>query len=168
MNFNKFTIKAQEAVQQAQQIATGIGHQAIEPAHILKAVLEVDENVTPYLFKKLGVNTAIISQAVDKMVESLPAVEGGNQYLSQSANQILAKAQNKTKDFDDEYASIEHILLAFLDVKDQASSLLKDSGVSSAELKKAILELRKGEKVTSQNAEDTYNALSKYAIHLNE
>jgi ATP-dependent Clp protease ATP-binding subunit ClpB len=168
MNLNKFTIKSQEAVQQAQQIAMTNGHQSIEPVHILKGILSVDESVAPYLFKKVGANDQIINKAVDSMIESLPKVDGGNQYLSQPANQILAKAQEKIKAFDDEFVSIEHMLLALLDVKDQASNLLKDSGVTAGELKKAVLELRKGERVTSQNAEDNYNALSKYAIHLNE
>lgn len=168
MNFNKFTIKAQEAVQQAQQIAMGNGHQAIEPAHLLRGVLEVDESVTPYLFKKLGVNQGIVSQALDKIIESFPRVEGGSQHLSQRATQALVKAQDKIKDFGDEFVSIEHILLGLLDVNDQAVSLMKDSGISASELKKAIEELRKGSKVTSQSAEDTYNALGKYAIHLNE
>ncbi len=168
MNFNKFTIKAQEAVQQAQQISLGSGHQAIEPAHLLKGVMEVDESVTPYLLKKLGVNHSIVTQALDRMIESLPKVEGGGQYLGQKANQALVKAQDKIKEFGDEFVSIEHILLGLLEVSDQAASLLKDSGVTSDGLKKAILELRKGSNVDSQSAEDTYNALGKYAIHLNE
>ncbi|MEX2596946.1 MAG: ATP-dependent chaperone ClpB [Salibacteraceae bacterium] len=168
MNLNKFTIKAQEAVQQAQQIAMTKGHQSIEPSHILKGVIEVDENVTPYLFKKLGVNHGMVVQALDSMIESLPKVDGGNQYLSQKANQALAKAQEKIKEFGDEFVSIEHILLGLLEVNDQAISLMKDSGITASELKKAIAELRKGAKVTSQSAEDTYNALGKYAIHLNE
>jgi ATP-dependent Clp protease ATP-binding subunit ClpB len=168
MNLNKFTIKSQEAIQQAQQLAMSSGHQSIEPAHILKGILRADENVTPFLFKKVGANYSMISQTLDSMIQSMPKVEGGSQYLSQSANQVLSKAQDKLKDFGDEFVSIEHILLAMLDVKDQASSLLKDSGINAKDLKQAILELRKGEKVTSQNAEETYNALNKYAINLNE
>jgi len=168
MNLNKFTIKSQEAVQQAQQIAMTNGHQSIEPVHILKGILSVDESVASYLFKKVGANHQIINQAVDSMVQSLPKVDGGSQYLSQTANQVLTKAQEKIQGFGDEFVSIEHMLLALLDVKDQASSLLKDSGITESELKKAVLELRKGERVTSQNAEENYNALNKYAIHLNE
>ena len=168
MNFNKFTIKAQEAVQQAQQLATSSGHQSIEPAHILKGVLEVDENVSPYLFKKVGANVQILNLALDKMIESMPKVDGGSQYLSPKANQVLAKAEDLIKGFGDEYVSIEHILLALLDIKDQAGTLMKDSGVDQSSLKKAIEELRKGEKVTSQSAEDNYNSLNKYAVHLNE
>jgi len=168
MNLNKFTIKAQEAIQQAQQVASANGHQAIEPAHLMKGILAVDQNVTPFLLKKVGANAGIISQTIDKMVESLPAVEGGNQYLSQSSHQIISKAQDMLKEFNDEFVSIEHLLLAVIDTKDQVSSMLKDSGISKSGLKKAITELRKGERVTSQGAEDTYNALGKYAIHLNE
>ena len=168
MNLNKFTIKSQEAIRQAQQLAMSSGHQSIEPAHILKGVFAVDENVTPFLLKKVGANYQMLDQALDSMIQSFPKVDGGGQYLSQSANQVLSKAQEKIKEFGDEFVSIEHILLALLEVKDQASNLLKDSGISSTELKKAIEELRKGDRVTSQNAEETYNALSKYAIHLNE
>jgi len=168
MNFNKFTIKAQEAVQQAQQLATSSGHQSIEPAHILKGVLEVDENLSPYLFKKVGANVQMLNLALDKMIESMPKVDGGSQYLSPKANQVLAKAEDLIKGFGDEYVSIEHILLALLDIKDQAGTLMKDSGVDQSSLKKAIEELRKGEKVTSQSAEDNYNSLNKYAVHLNE
>lgn len=168
MNFNKFTIKAQEAVQQAQQIAMGKGNQSIEPAHILKGVLEVDENVSPYLFKKVGANAQMLNLALDKMIESMPKVDGGNQYLSQKANQVLAKAEDLIKGFGDEFVSIEHVLLALLDAKDQAATLMKDSGIDASTLKKAIEELRKGEKVTSQSAEENYNSLNKFAIHLNE
>lgn len=168
MNLNKFTIKAQEAIQQAQQIAMGKGHQSIEPIHILKGVMEVDKNVTPYLFKKLGVNEGGISQAVDRMIDGMPKVEGADQYLGKKSAQVLAKAQEKIKDFGDEFVSIEHLLLGLLDSNDQAGTLLKDTGITAKDLKQAILELRKGSKVNSQTAEDTYNALGKYAIHLNE
>lgn len=168
MNFNKFTIKAQEAVQQAQQLAMGKGQQSIEPAHLLKGIFDVDEQVTPYLFKKLGVNQSAVEQALGRMVDALPKVEGGDHYLGKKAAQALAKAQERVKDFGDEFVSIEHMLLGLLDVNDQVSSMLKDSGIQAGELKKAIEELRKGAKVTSQTAEDTYNALGKYAIHLNE
>ncbi|GAB5538228.1 MAG: ATP-dependent chaperone ClpB [Salibacteraceae bacterium] len=168
MNLNKFTIKSQEAIQQAQQLAMTNDHQSIEPAHILKGILEVDENVTPFLFKKVGANQQMLNQALDSIIQSFAKVEGGGQYLSQSSNQVLTKSQEKIKDFGDEFVSIEHILLGLLEVKDQVSTLLKDAGITASELKKAIEELRKGERVTSQNAEETYNALSKYAIHLNE
>jgi ATP-dependent Clp protease ATP-binding subunit ClpB len=167
MNLNKFTIKAQEAVQQAQQIAMSKTHQSIEPAHLLKGILEVDENVTPYLFKKLGVNQNMVVQALDRIIESMPRVEGGGQYLGQKSNQALAKAQDLLKDFGDEFVSIEHLLLGLLEIKDQATDLLKDAGVEKKALLSAIHELRKGSTVNSQSAEETYNSLSKFAIHLN-
>ncbi len=168
MNFNKFTLKAQEAVQRAQQMAVSKSHQSIEPSHILKGILELDENVVPFLFKKLGVNQDMVSQTLERIIDGLPSVEGGKQYLSQVSSQVLAKAQDKLKDLGDEFVSIEHLLLALLDVNDQASSVLKDSGVNHKDLLQAIEALRKGAKVTSQSAEETYNALGKYAIHLNQ
>ncbi len=168
MNFNNFTIKSQEAVQQAQQIATNNGQQSIENGHLLKGILEVDENVTPFILKKLNVNTAIFSKALDKIVESYPKVSGGQPFLSNHANQALSKASMYLKEFGDEYVSIEHLLLAILATKDTISQLLKDNGVNEKDLKASINELRKGAKVTSQSAEETYNALNKYAINLNE
>ncbi len=168
MNLNSFTIKSQEAIQQAQQVALDMGHQAIEPGHILKAIFEVDENVPPYLFKKLGVNVDVFKQALDRMVEQYPKVDGGNVYLSQDSAKMLAVAQNKLKDMGDEYVSIEHLLLAALNVKDKVAQLLKDNGVDEKGLKSAIDELRKGSKSTSRTAEDQYNALDKFAINLNK
>lgn len=168
MNLNNYTIKSQEAVQQAVQIATINGQQSIENGHILKGILEVDENVTPFILKKLNVNTSIFSKALDKIVESYPKVSGGQPFLSNNANQAIAKASSYLKEFGDEYVSIEHLLLALLSTKDTISQLLKDNGVNEKDLKAAITELRKGAKVTSQTAEDTYNALNKYAINLNE
>ena len=168
MNFNNFTIKSQEAVQQAMQIATVNGQQAIENGHILKGVLEVDENVTPFLLKKLNVNTQMFSLALDKIVEGYPKVSGGQPFLSNHANQAISKAATYLKEFGDEYVSIEHLLLAILSTKDTISQLLKDNGVNEKDLKTAIGELRKGAKVTSQTAEDTYNTLNKFAINLNE
>ncbi len=168
MNLNNFTIKSQEAIQQAQQIAMAKNNQAIEVGHVLKGILEVDENVTPFIFKKLNVNIGIISQATDKIVDSYPKVSGGNPYLSVNANQALLKASNYLKEFGDEYVSIEHILLGIFNAKDTISQLLKDSGVNEKELKAAIADLRKGSTVTSQSQEGTYNVLSKYAINLND
>jgi len=168
MNLNNFTIKSQEAVQQAVQIATVNGQQAIENGHILKGILEVDENVTPFILKKLNVNTAMFTKTLDKIVESYPKVSGGQPYLSNSANQSISKASSYLKEFGDEYVSIEHLLLAILSTKDTISQLMKDNGVNEKDLKAAIAELRKGSKVTSQTAEDTYNSLNKYAINLNE
>lgn len=168
MNLNNFTIKSQEAVQQAMQIATVNGQQAIENGHILKGILEVDENVTPFLLKKLNVNTQMFSLALDKIVEGYPKVSGGQPFLSNHANQSISKASTYLKEFGDEYVSIEHLLLAILSTKDTISQLLKDNGVNEKDLKTAIAELRKGAKVTSQTAEDTYNTLNKFAINLNE
>ena len=168
MNLNNFTIKSQEAVQQAMQIATNNGQQAIENGHILQGILAVDENVTPYILKKLNVNTSMFTKALDKIVESYPKVSGGQLFLSNHANQALSKASMYLKEFGDEYVSIEHLLLAILATKDTISQLLKDNGVNEKDLKTAINELRKGAKVTSQSAEETYNALNKYAINLNE
>jgi ATP-dependent Clp protease ATP-binding subunit ClpB len=167
MNLNNFTIKSQEAVQQALQLATNNGNQAIETGHLLKGILEVDENVTPFILKKLNVNTTMFSAALDKILESYPKVSGGQPYLSNSSNQAVAKASGYLKEFGDEYVSIEHLLLALLSTKDTISQLLKDNGITEKDLKAAINELRKGAKVTSQTAEDTYNALNKYAINLN-
>jgi ATP-dependent Clp protease ATP-binding subunit ClpB len=167
MNLNNFTIKSQEAIQQAMQIATINGNQAIENGHILKGILEVDENVTPFILKKLGVNQSVFTKTVDAIVSSYPKVSGGQPYLSNSANQAVAKATNYLKEFKDEYVSIEHLLLGILGSNDSVSQLLKDNGIKEKELKAAITELRKGSNVTSQSAEETYNSLNKYAINLN-
>ncbi|HRG51469.1 MAG TPA: ATP-dependent chaperone ClpB [Bacteroidia bacterium] len=168
MNLNNFTIKSQEAIQQAIQIATVNEQQAIENAHILKGILEVDENVTPFILKKLNVNTNLFIATLDKILESYPKVSGGQPYLSSNANQAISKASTYLKEFGDEYVSIEHLLLSILATKDTVSQLLKDNGVTEKDLKAAIAELRKGSKVTSQTAEDTYNALNKFAINLND
>ena len=168
MNFNNFTIKSQEAVQQAQQIAQGLGHQQIENAHILKGIFEVDENVTPFLLSKLGVNIDIFKQTLENIISSFPKVSGGELMLSRKANSMFTDAANFAKKMKDEYVSIEHILLAMLKSKDDTAQLLKDNGISEKDLTKAIEELRKGSKVTSQGAEDTYNALNKYAKNLNQ
>lgn len=168
MNLNNFTTKSQEAVQQAQQIAMTESHQSIENGHILKGILNVDENVTPYLLKKLNVTISSFTKALDRIVQSYAKVSGGEQYLSQSANKALTKASTYLKEFGDEFVSIEHLLLGILSAGDTISQLLKDNGVTEKGLKAAITDLRKGSKVTSQGAEETYNALNKYAIHLNK
>jgi ATP-dependent Clp protease ATP-binding subunit ClpB len=141
MNLNNFTIKSQEAVQQAVQLATVNGQQAIENGHLLKGILEVDENVTPFILKKLNVNTPMFTKALDKIIEGYPKVSGGQPYLSNNANQAVAKASTYLKEFGDEYVSIEHLLLAILTTKDTISQLMKD---------------------------ETYNSLNKYAKNLNE
>ncbi len=166
MNLNNFTIKSQEAIQSAQQEAMNNGQQGIETGHILKGILNVDENVTPFLLKKMGVNVQTFNLAVDSQVKSYPKISGGQPYLSNKANEVLMKANNYLKEFGDEYVSIEHMLLALLNGGDPMAQLMKDSGVTEKGLKAAITELRKGSKVTSPTAEDTYNALNKYAINL--
>lgn len=167
MNLNNFTIKSQEAIQQAMQIATVTGNQAIENGHILKAILEVDENVTPFILKKLGVNQSVFSKTVDAIVNSYPKVSGGQPYLSNAANQTVSKATNYLKEFKDEYVSIEHLLLGILASGDAVAQLMKDNGIKEKELNAAITELRKGSTVTSQSADENYNALNKYAVNLN-
>ena len=168
MNFNNFTIKSQEAVQKAQQIAQGFGHQQIENAHILKAIFEVDENVTPFILNKLGVNIDIFKQTLENIIQSFPKVEGGELMLSKTANKMLIDASNIAKKMKDEYVSLEHLILAVLNSKGATSQLLKDNGINEKDLTAAIQELRKGSKVTSQSAEDTYNSLNKYAKNLNQ
>jgi ATP-dependent Clp protease ATP-binding subunit ClpB len=169
MNLNNFTIKSQEVVQKAQQLATENQHQAIEPEHLLKAIFDVDESVSPYLLKKLGINPAIIERTVDSMIPSLPRVEGGEgQYLSRDAQSIVQKATSLLKDLGDEYIAIEHLLLAIVSTKNSVAQLLKDNGATEKTLKSAIESLRKGSKVNSASAENTYNALNKYAVNLNE
>ncbi len=168
MNLNNFTLKSQEAIQQAQLMAVGNGSPAIETGHILKGILEVDQNVTPFLFKKLNVNIPVFRQALDKIVERYPKTDGtAGQYLSNESQQVIAKASNFIKEFKDEYVSIEHLLLGIITTKDTISQLMKDSGITETDLKKGILELRKGSTVTSSGQEETYNALNKYAIDLN-
>ena len=168
MNFNNFTIKSQEAIQQAQQIAQGYGHQQIENEHILKGIFEVDENVTPFILKKLNVNIATLRQILDKQLESFPKVSGGDIMLSREANKTVIEASNIAKKMGDEYVSIEHLLLAILNSKSSIAQSLKDQGVTEKGMKAAIQELRGGEKVTSQSAEETYNSLNKYAKNLNQ
>ena len=168
MTLGKFTIKAQEAVQKAQEIATARQHQAIETGHLMKGVLSVDENVTPFLLKKLEVNIPRLSQQIDALVDRLPRVSGGSQYLSSDANQALVKATQLATEMGDDFVSIEHLLLGLVSGRDEVSRLMKDAGVSEKGLRTAIADLRKGSKVGSQSAEETYNALNKYAKNLNQ
>ncbi|RAJ37423.1 ATP-dependent Clp protease ATP-binding subunit ClpB [Pedobacter cryoconitis] len=168
MNFNNFTIKAQEAVQQASEIAQGNQQQAIETAHLLKGLLTVDENVVSYVLKKLNVNLNTLNINLDEQIAKFPKVSGSNGYLSSGANSALQKAQNYLKEFKDEFVSVEHLLLGILSVNDSTSKLLKDQGVNEKDLKKAIAALRGDNRVTDQNAEASYNALNKYARNLNE
>jgi len=168
MNFNNFTIKSQEAIQQAQQIAQGLGHQQIENEHIYKGIAEVDENVLPYLLKKLNVNQQLLSQILESTLNSFPKVEGGQLQLGRAANKAVLDAGNIAKKMKDEYVSIEHLLLAIFESKSKVAQILKDQGVTKKTLQSAIEQVRNGERVTSQSAEDTYQSLNKYAKNLNQ
>ena len=168
MNLNQFTIKSQEAIQKAQEIASSNNNQSIESIHLLKAIITVDENVTPFLLKKLNVNFIVFSKAIDKIIESLPKVSGGEEFFSTEASNVLQKARQYLKEFKDEFVSIEHLLIALLEVKSTASNLMKDNDINKKELIEAIKQLRKGASATNQSAEDQYNALSRYARNLND
>lgn len=162
------TIKSQQAIQDAQQLVTENGQQSIETAHLLRVMLDADKNVIPYLLKKLSVNTNLLEQALDKQIESFPKVSGGQVQLSRSATEAVNRSFTFLKEFGDEFVSLEHLLLAILDGKDSTAQMLKDMGITRKSLKQGILELRKGEKVTSASQEDTYNSLEKYAKNLND
>ncbi|MDF0705954.1 ATP-dependent chaperone ClpB [Flagellimonas okinawensis] len=168
MNFNNFTIKSQEAIQRAQQLAQEFGHQQIENEHLFKAIAEVDENVLPFILKKLNVNTNLINQILDKELQSFSKVSGGEIMLSREAGKTVNEASIVAKNMGDEYVSVEHLLLAIFKSKSKIAQILKDQGVAEKDLKAAIQELRKGGKVTSQSAEETYNSLDKYANNLNQ
>jgi len=168
MNINNLTIKSQEAIQQAQSIAQSLGHQQIENEHLVKGILEVDENVTPFILKKLNVNVDLFKKILDSTLNSFPKVTGGDIMLSREANTTINEAGNIAKKMTDEYISIEHLLLAIFKSKSKVAQILKDQGVTEKGMEAAIAELRKGERVTSASAEETYNALNKYAKNLNE
>ncbi len=168
MNFNKYTIKSQEVIQQAQQLAQELGHQQIENEHIFKAILEVDENVTPFLLQKLDVNIPLLQQILESTLSSFSKVSGSDLMVSREAGKAINDASIIAKNMNDEYVSIEHLLLAIFKTKSKIAQILKDQGVTEKDLKAAIEELRKGDRVTSQNVEETYNALTKYAKNLNQ
>lgn len=168
MNLNNFTIKSQEAIQKAIEIAQGYNHQAVEPAHLLKAILSESENITGYLLRKLGVNPVTFDDVLDRMLDSMPKVSGGEQYLSTSTSKVLQRALEFSKSMGDQFVSVEHILLGLIVAGEQVGQMMKDAGMTEKEMKLAIEELRKGSKVNSQTAEDTYNALNRFAINLNE
>ncbi len=168
MNFNQFTIKSQEVLQEAQQLATSTGQQAIEPGHLLKAMIQSDEHVIPFLLKKINVNLPQLQKELEDIINAYPKVSGGNPYLGSDAQSALQKAIALIKDFKDEFVSMEHLLLGLLAGKEKVAQLLKQSGVNEADLRIAIKELRKGARVTSAGAEETYNALGKYARNLNQ
>src|SRR4051812_25015361 len=168
MNFDNFTIKSQEAIQTAQQLAEQNGQQSVESSHLLQGMLSVDENVLPFIFKKSGVNEDKIRSGIDTLIQSLPKVSGGRIYLSDDASKALQKAVSEAKSAGDEFISLEHLYLGILEGKDKTANFLKSEGLNVKTSKAAIAELRKGSKVTSASAEETYNALSKYGKNLNE
>ena len=168
MNFNNYTIKSQEAIQQAQQIAQGFGHQQIENEHIFKGILNVDENVLPFILKKLNVNNNLLNQILDTALESFSKVTGGDIMLSHEAGKTVNEASIIAKKMNDDFVSIEHLILAIFKSKSKIAQVLKDQSVTEKALKSAIDELRKGDRVTSQSQEETYNALNKYAKNLNQ
>ncbi len=168
MNFNNFTIKSQEAIQQAQQLAQELGHQQIENEHIFKAITMVDENVTPFLLKKLNINLNLFNQILDNTLQSFPKVSGGDIMLSREASKSVNEASTIAKKMNDEYVSVEHLILAIFKSSSKVAQILKDQGATEKGLRTAIDELRKGDRVTSQSAEETYNSLNKYAKNLNK
>ncbi|MCU0418261.1 MAG: ATP-dependent chaperone ClpB [Cyclobacteriaceae bacterium] len=168
MNFEKFTIKSQEALQKSAELVTSLQQQAIEPGHLLKAILETDENVSGYLFKKAGVNATLLSRKLEELVQSYPRVSGQQPYLSAASNAVLQTAEKELRTFKDDYISIEHLLLALLQSKEKAGALLKDAGAERPALTKAIHDLRGGSQVTDPNAEAKYKSLERYSKNLNE
>ena len=168
MNFNNFTIKAQEAVEASVDLTRRKKQQSIEPAHILKAILEEGESIADFLFQKLSVNTQYFHSILDKEIDSYPKVSGGEPFLGREANAVLQKAIDLSSKMGDQYVSIESIILALLLEKSSVATMMKNAGITEKNLQAAIQELRKGSNVTSQSAEDTYQSLSKYAIPLNE
>ncbi|MEQ9412242.1 MAG: Clp protease N-terminal domain-containing protein, partial [Cyclobacteriaceae bacterium] len=168
MNFDKFTIKSQEALQKSAEIALSNQHQAIEPAHLLKAILETDENVSAYILKKLNVTQTILDTKLQEVLGSFPKVTGQQPHLSGATNQVLQNAEKELRELKDEYISVEHLLLALLSTKDKVASIMKDAGFEKPTLLKAIKELRGGSKVTDQNAETKYKSLERYSKNLND
>ena len=168
MNPDNYTIKSQEAIQRAQQIAQSYGHQQIENEHFFKAIFEVDENVLPFILKKLNVNLNVLELALDKQLESFPKVTGADLMLSREASKTLNEASIIAKAMNDDYVSIEHFILAVFKSNSKIAQMLKDQSVTEKGLKAAIEELRKGDRVTSQSQEETYNSLNKYAKNLNQ
>ena len=168
MNLNNFTLKAQESVQKAFNIASAKGQQAVECAHILKGVMSESESITNFLFGKMGVNPMALTKEIDNLIDSYPKVTGAESYVSSSVSEAFRKANDHASQMKDKFVSSEHLLMGILDTDDKASRLLKDSGVTMQELKAAITELRKGAKVESQTSEDTFDSLNRFAINLNE
>ncbi len=168
MNFNNFTIKSQEAIQKAVEITRGSGQQAIEPVHLLKAVIDEGDSLIKFIFQKIGANVAQLTSLTDRAIAAEPKVSGGEPYLSHSSNDVLQKSLDISKTLGDQYVTLEALLMAIFEINSPASTILKDLGVTAKDLQAAVNELRKGKKATDQSAEDTYNALSKYAVNLCE
>ncbi len=168
MDNNKFTIKSQEALNKAQQLAMEFGHQAIENGHIIKGISLVDENVFPFLLKKLGVNEELFLKTLDKILESYPKIQGGEIYFGKAASETVNKSHLKIKEWKDDYISLEHLIQSIQEGNDSVAQLMKDNGITSKNLKQAILDLRKGENATTASAESKYNSLAKYSRNLNE
>jgi ATP-dependent Clp protease ATP-binding subunit ClpB len=168
MNLENFTIKSQEAIQQAFNIAKSNNQQAVETGHILKALINIAESITGYLFKKLDVNAQTFTKVLNRIIESYPKVTGAEPYLSANSNKVLQSSINSSKESGDQFVSVEYILTGLLESGDSISQLMKDNGITKKELASAIQDLRKGSKVNSQTAEDTYNSLTRFAINLNE
>ncbi|MFN9596620.1 MAG: ATP-dependent chaperone ClpB [Bacteroidota bacterium] len=168
MNLNNFTIKSQEVIQQAQNMAMQQGHQSIETGHMLLSMMDADENVVPFILKKINVNTQAFDDRLDKIVEQYPKVSGGSQYLSNDAVKAVQKANSYLKEFKDEFVTLEHLFLGILSGSDKTAQLMRESGINENDTRKVMAELRKGSRVTSASAEETYNSLEKYAKNLNE
>nr|HPQ20490.1 Clp protease N-terminal domain-containing protein [Saprospiraceae bacterium] len=170
MTYDNFTINAQEAILKAQQLAGSLGQQGVDTPHLLKGIIETDESLTDFLFQKIGINMPLLKREINKALETYPKVSGGNdkQFLTDSANKALANARKMMPEFGDEFISLELILLGILKGNDKGSQILKDLGATEDNLKKAIIELRNGRKVTEQTAENQYNALKKYGVDLIE
>ena len=168
MNFNNFTIKSQEAIQKAVELTKASGSQAIEPVHLLKGVISEGESLVKFIFQKIGANPSQLEMQLDRAIAAEPKVSGGEPYLSRTSNDVLQKALDIAKKNSDEYVTLEALLMAIFEINSPAATILKDAGLTQKELQAAVDELRKGKKATDQSAEDTYNALSKYAVNLNE
>ena len=163
MNLNQYTVKSQEAIQKAQQVALEFGNQSIEPQHLLEGIFQADEHISSFLLKKSEADATLIRERNREAIEKLPKVEGGNIYLSQPANKILLDAPNIAKKMGDEFVTIEHLWLALIEISSPVATMLKDMGVTKSLLEGGIKELRKGSKANSASSEDTYQSLNKYA-----
>ena len=168
MNFNNFTIKSQEAIQKAVELTKASGSQAVEPVHLLKGVITEGDSLVKFIFQKIGANPTALEAQIDRAIAAEPKVSGGEPYISRTSNDVLQKSLDIANKQGDEYVTLEAMLMAIFEINSPASTVLKDAGLTAKDLKAAVDELRKGKKATDQSAEDTYNALSKYAVNLNE